>query len=278
MAALSLTQIYLYPVKSLGGISVQHWPVDGKGLLYDRKWMLVDENNRFLSQRRLPNMALIKTRISADELILSTPEQQQFALPLQPDAGDPLEVDIWHDRCLARAVSREADRWLTDFLDAPCRLVYQPEDGVRRVDPKYAEPSDQTRFADGFPFLITSSASLHSLNEAMEHELPMTRFRPNLVIGGCSAYAEDCWREIAINGIHFRLPKPCSRCNVPAIDQDTAETGKEPLLTLKHLRRWNNQIYFGQNALHDGPGELTVGDSMQIISTGARQPPLPAIG
>lgn len=269
-----LSQIYIYPVKSLGGIRVERWPVDRNGLRYDRKWMLIDRNGLFLSQRRLPKMALIKTRIDADSLLLSAPGQTDLVLPLDGDAGDDVSVEIWNDYCLAKTVGAQADAWFSGFLNADCRLVYHPDDRVRPVDPDYARAGDRTAFSDGFPFLIVSEASLQELNRAMALDLSMLRFRPNLVAADCAGFAEDYWRQIAINGISFRLPKPCSRCSVPAINPDTAETGKEPLTTLNRLRRWQDKVYFGQNALHDNTGMLSAGDEIVVVQSGDRQPPL----
>jgi len=274
MTPITVSQLYIYPVKSLAGISVNTWPVDCRGFRYDRKWMLVDQNKRFLSQRQLPEMALVKTRISNHELILSTSPENQISLPLQTDAGDSLEVSIWNDRCVAQTISHEVDQWFSDFLHTDCQLVYKTDDYIRPVDPVYARTSDQVAFSDGFPFLLISENSLQSLNQAMQLNLPVVRFRPNLVISGCGEYAEDYWRKITINGINFRLPKPCSRCSIPTINPATAKTGKEPLTTLNRLRKWNNQVYFGQNALHDCSGELSVGDIVHIKQTGPRQPSL----
>ncbi len=275
MTTVTVSQIYVYPVKSLAGMSVDTWPVDSKGLRYDRKWMLIDQNNRFLSQRRLPAMALIKTHISNHELILSTSAENQIFLPLQADSANSIEVSIWNDRCTARVINHKVNQWLSDFLHTDCRLVYQPDDGIRKVDPVYARTTDQVAFADGFPFLIISDSSLQSLNKAMQQDLSVSRFRPNLVVSGCREYAEDSWREITINRINFRLPKPCSRCSVPTINPETAETGQEPLTTLKRLRKWNNQVFFGQNALHDcSDGKLSVGDIVHIKQTGPKQPAL----
>jgi uncharacterized protein YcbX len=269
-----LSQIFIYPVKSLAGMSVTQWQVGNKGLLYDRKWMLIDEERQFLSQRRLPKMALIKTAVTETELILSAPKMPTMALPLQPDAGEIIPSQIWHDNCLAQSVSTEVDQWFSAFLEINCRLVYQPDNLIRQVDPHYAQSSDQVSFADGFPFLILSDASLAALNQAMRLELSIKRFRPNLVISGCESYAEDSWREIKVGTIDFRLPKPCSRCSVPGIDPETAQIGKEPLATLNRLRKWQNKLYFGQNALHDNAGFLAVGDTVTIKLSGEPQPPL----
>jgi len=274
MTHLILSGIAIYPVKSLAGISANSWPVTEKGFQYDRKWMIIDNDRQFLSQRKLPKMALIKTALTDKTLILSAPDMEDLPLPLAPVDGYIINSTIWHDQCDARSVSAEADQWLSDFLKQDCRLVYQPDEVIRPVDPDYAKPTDKVAFSDGFPFLIISENSLTALNHEMQLNLPMSRFRPNLVISGCPAYAEDSWREISIGAIDFRLPKPCSRCSVPSIDPETAQIGKEPLTTLNRTRKWHNKVYFGQNALHNQCGQLTVGDAIHIKSTGAKQPPL----
>lgn len=274
MTTYTLSTITLYPVKSLAGITVTRWPVSKTGLLYDRKWMLIDSSGHFLSQRSLPRMALINTALVNDTLVLSAPGMSHLTLSLNPISEQTLTAHIWNDFCVAQAVSTEADQWFSDFLTTDCRLVYQNDTSPRPIDPAYANARDQVSFADGFPFLIISENSLVSLNNAMQLNLPMSRFRPNLVIAGCPEYAEDSWRNIRIGHIDFRLPKPCSRCSVPTIDPVTAKTGKEPLQTLNRLRKWHNKVYFGQNALHDQAGELAVGDTVIIKQLGENQPPL----
>jgi hypothetical protein len=270
----TLSEIIIYPVKSLAGISLTSWQVTKTGFQYDRKWMLIDDQGQFLSQRRLSKMALIKTALTAEQLILSAPDQADLRLDLVPPYGKNIVSTIWHDQCEARHVSEEVDCWFSRFLGIDCRLVYLPDEVVRPVNANYAQVTDQVAFADGFPFLLISENSLCALNQAMQLNLAMRRFRPNLVIAGCPSYAEDSWREIRIGEIDFRLPKPCSRCAVPTIDPDTAQTGKEPLTTLNRLRKWQNKVYFGQNAIHNQSGTLTVGDSVQILRTGENQPPL----
>lgn len=271
----SLSQIFIYPIKSLAGIQVDQWPVTPTGLKYDRKWMLVDKQQQFLSQRRLPKMALLKTQMIDQQLIVSAPNQADLVLRLEPPTtNDTQEVTAWGDKCQALEVSQQANQWFSDFLATPCTLVYQPDENIRTVDQKYALANDQTSFSDGFPFLIISAASLALLNQQMGLSLSIRCFRPNLVISDCSAYAEDSWRKISIGEIAFRLPKPCSRCSVPQIDPDTALTGKEPLRTLARTRKWNNKVFFGQNALHDSLGILRIGDNVMINEIGPAQPPL----
>ena len=274
MTASFLGEIILYPIKSVGGISVKQWPVVKTGLLYDRQWMLIDEHGQFLSQRKLPKMALIKTAIQDDQLMVSAPTMTDLSIALKPAEGEWLEANVWEYTGQARSVSAEVDQWFSQFLELPCRLVYHPEESLRSVDPDYALDTDSVAFSDGFPFLLVSENSLNVLNESAQLNLTMARFRPNLVVTGCKAYAEDAWREIRIAEIDFRLPKPCSRCSIPAIDPDTALIEKAPLTALNNTRKWQNKVYFGQNAIHNQTGFLSVGDEVHINKLGEQQPPL----
>lgn len=269
-----LSDIFIYPVKSLAGIRVSEWEVVETGLKYDRQWMLIDEQGQFLSQRRLPKMALIQTRLTDSELILSAPNSVDFHLPLESKGGATIQSTVWEDCCDAQHVSNAADSWFSKVLEMPCKLVYLPTETKRGVDLNYANDADRVAFSDGFPFLIVSENSLNALNAELANPVEMARFRPNLVIEGCEAYAEDFWREIQIGKIDFRLPKPCSRCSVPGINPHTAEVTKEPLTTLSRLRKWQNKIYFGQNALHNSVGILKVGDNVEIKNSGEKQPPI----
>ncbi len=274
MTAITLSAIYIYPVKSFSGIAVDAWEVDGKGLKLDRKWMLVDREHQFLSQRRLPQMVQVETRIVADSLQLSAPGMGSISLPLTERQGPVISTTIWKDSCPATLVSDEVDQWLSDFLKTPCHLVFQADETVRQVDQNYASPGDKTNFTDGFPFLIIAENSLAALNRKMPTPLPMSRFRPNLVISGCDSFAEDTWRRISIGAITFRLPKPSGRCPVTTIDAQTARYGKEPLKTLSRFRKLGNKVYFGQNAIHEQPGILRIGDKILIGETGSPQPNL----
>lgn len=263
MTQPTLAAIYRYPVKSLRGETFQQLDADLRGLCHDRRWMVVDVQGRFLSQRQLPRMALLAARVDATgRLHLRGPDMPSLAVTAN-DEG--CEVQVWHDRVAALAVDAVADRWLSEFLGRPCRLVYQPDDARRAVDPDYAQAEDEVGFADGFPFLLISQASLDGLNARLQKPLPMLRFRPNLVVAGCAAHAEDDWRRIRIGGIEFRVAKPCSRCVIPTIDIDSGERGTEPLATLNSYRRRDNKIFFGQNLIHDSVGPLSVGMPVEIL-------------
>lgn len=274
MNTFILSGIFIYPVKSLAGIRVSDWDIVETGLKYDRQWMLIDENGQFLTQRTLPKMVLIQTRLTDSELILSAAGFSDFHLPLESNNGANIQCTVWDDNCNAKHVSKKVDLWLSEVLQTDCRLVYMPNEAKRGVDLDYATDKDCVTFPDAFPFLIISENSLNALNAELKEPVEMARFRPNLVISGCDAYAEDFWREIKIGNIGFRLPKPCDRCGIPAINPKTAELTKEPLATLNRLRKWQKKIYFGQNALHNSCGTLKVGQKIDVTLSGEKQPPI----
>ncbi|MDQ3588766.1 MAG: MOSC domain-containing protein [Actinomycetota bacterium] len=261
----SLNDLCVYPIKSCGGISVDEWEVDERGLRHDRRWMLVDETGCFISQRELPRMALIKVRIEPDGLVVDAPGMPSLEAPLKPPDGKPLLARVWDDLVESQIV--DDDSWFSEFLEVSCKLVYLPDESVRPVDPAYAEPGDRVGLADGFPFLLISEASLADLNARLEQPLPMNRFRPNLVVGGCEPFAEDGWRGVRIGRLTFRVVKPCARCTITTVDQESATKGKEPLRTLVRFRRAGNKVLFGQDLIHDQTGTLRVGDPVEILQT-----------
>jgi hypothetical protein len=265
MGKLTLASLHVYPVKSLRGLDVALWPVGARGLRLDRHWMLVDAAGVFLSQRRLPHMALIGTRLDGERLRLAAPGMPDLDVSPEDAAGPTLEVSVWRDRCRARDAGEPAAAWLSRFLGEDCRLVYLPEAERRTVDPAYGLPGDLVGLADGFPFLVISQASLDDLNARLEVPLPMRRFRPNLVIGGTEPYVEDRWRRIRVGALALRLVKPCSRCAITTLDPETARQGAEPLRTLATYRQRGGRVFFGQNAIHEGTGGLAVGDPVEVL-------------
>jgi uncharacterized protein YcbX len=262
---LKLTGIHVYPVKSLSGHDLNHTVVDGFGLAHDRRWMVVDRDGRFLTQRERPRMALIQVTLEASEIGLTAPDMPPLRISTACDGGPRVEVVVWQDRCEATAAGQDADIWLSQFLGIECHLVYMSDDVRRQVDQRYAEPQHYTSFSDGFPLLLISEASLNDLNSRLEQPLSMRRFRPNLVVSGCAPYAEDQWSRIRIGAMELRLVKPCSRCKITTIDPDTGTAGSEPLKTLAGYRRVGNMILFGQNLVYDRPGELKTGMPVEIL-------------
>lgn len=269
---MQLTDLFIYPVKSLAGCAVDRADVDELGLVGDRRFMVIDDTGRFLTQRTLPRLALITPTLSADTLTLSHPKQGSIAVPRFADGPLPLvRASVWKSNDLATLDCGPAPAaWLSDFLGVRCRLVRIGPDFFRPILKPTARPGDIVSFADAFPFLLLSLASLDDLNSRLlekgEEPLPMNRFRPNLVVSGASAFAEDSWPRLRIGEITFRAGGPCARCIVTTTDQATAEHGKEPLRTLATYRRDPidpTDVNFGQNLLHETKsGTLTVGDSL----------------
>ena len=256
--------VYVYPIKSCGGISQQGADLGATGLLHDRRWMLVDEAGKFMSQRRHPRMALISPRINRDRLFVGAPGMPDLEVPLEGEPEGRIDVEVWDDAQRGAPVGGYADRWFGRFLGARCRLVRKPDDDVRPVDSAYARRGDQTSFADGFPVLLISEASLEDLNRRLESPISMNRFRPNLVVRGCGPYAEDGWREVRIGAATFRVAEACSRCAITTVDQESGERGKEPLKTLATYRKAGGEVWFGRNLIHTSPGTVSVGDPVEV--------------
>lgn len=259
-----VSALYVYPIKSCGGVYLDAARIARHGFELDRRWMLVDATGSFLTQRTMPRMALVRVAIDEDALRVSAPGMPALRVPFGRSDGWPLTTEIWGDRPKAVTVDPTADAWFGRFLGVECRLVHMPDDALRRVDPDHAEAGDRVAFADGFPFLLTSEASLVDLCARAAMPLDMRRFRPNLVVSGFGPWAEDGWRRIRVGATEFRVAKPCGRCVVTTVDQDTAEVSKEPLRTLATFRKVGSKVLFGQNLIHDGEGVVRVGDRVDV--------------
>lgn len=259
---LVLQEIYLYPIKSLGGISVSEAFVEERGFRYDRRWMLVDKKGDFVTQRQHPQLALLQVSLSKTQLeVFSKGDpSQRIAFDLGLVSDQELQVSIWGDQVLARVVSADVSRWFSDFLQMELDLVVMPESSQRKMDPRYAVQGESVSFADGMPYVMIGQASLDELNQRLEVPVSMDRFRPNLVFSGGQAFEEDQFTRIKVGEIDFQVVKPCARCVLITVNQQTGEKGKEPLATLATYRTVNNKVYFGQNAVALTPGIVRVGD------------------
>jgi uncharacterized protein YcbX len=274
---MHLSGLFIYPVKSLRGIALSSARVDALGLDGDRRFLVVDENHQFLTQRAHPRMAQIATALDPVNLTLSVDGAGQIAVPRASDPRAELRgVTIWKSQgLLAEDCGDDAAAWLGDFLGLKVRLVRVGEKFQRPIlKANVAGPGELVAFADAVPFLVISEASLADLNARVaahgEPALPMNRFRPNLVVAGCDAFAEDAWPRLKIGPIVFRAAGACARCPIPTTDQLTGARGKEPLRTLATYRRDASDptdVNFGQNLVHETKsGTLRVGDRVEVLA------------
>jgi uncharacterized protein YcbX len=261
---LTVSQLFIYPIKSLGGIEVHSSYVGERGLQYDRRWMLIDQQGRFITQREHKQLALFRTAIDADHLIVHHQHDpsNKLLIPLEIVANESLDVTIWEDICRATRINRAVDDWFSERIGMKLQLVYMPDESRREVDPDYAFEKEITSFSDGYPMLMIGQASLDHLNAQLQQPLLMDRFRPNIVFTGGAPHQEDEMKSFCINGLSMLGVKPCARCVMTTIDQATGASGQEPLATLSTYRKRNNKIYFGQNVIPKSFGMIKVGDTI----------------
>lgn len=267
---LQLSEIWIYPIKSLSGIRLEQSNVTLRGLEHDRRWMLVDENGVFISQREHPELALFQPKIINDELCISHADVSngsvRFSLS-QKNNNSKFKVVVWEDTVEALEVDAEISAWFSSILGFAVRLVFMPEESHRKVDPDYAvSPNDITSFSDGFPYLIIGQSSLDDLNSRLAVPVSIERFRPNFVFTGGTAYEEEAWNEFVIGNQTFYGVKPSGRCIMTTVNPELGSfAGKEPLYTLSKYRKVGSKVLFGQNVIAKQEGILKVGDEIVIL-------------
>jgi hypothetical protein len=275
-----VTQLWIYPIKSLGGVALERARVTAKGLAGDRRWMLINPKGQFVSQRQLPQLSLIKPQLTADGIRLTHLERDsELEIPYHSTpSAERLTANIWHCRVSVMDEGDRIGRWITEAAQSPypLRLVRMADGYLREVDQSSklgvgASPVI-TEFADGFPFLITNEQSLNQLNRYLQQPIPMDRFRPNIVVAGPEAFAEHNIQALKNSQLEFALKYPCERCIVTTIDQKTGvkHPGQEPLTTLRRLNPMPNAVNaaaFGENAsleLGDG-SDIQLGDLLEAV-------------
>lgn len=268
---MQLSQIYLYPIKSLAGIQVQQAKVTTRGLDNDRRFMLTTTSGMFLTQRKFAKMALLKINIEGDQMKIwhkDTPEDSIY-IPLKPtDFSTTQEVTIWGDICTGQVLSNTINHWFSKTLNSVCQLVYMTDESIRPIEEKHRKEGEVVSFADAYPYLLLGQSSIDDLNNRLDNPVKINRFRPNLVFTGGQPFEEDKWGDFTIGGLAFRGTKPCARCNVLNINQETAKIEKEPNKTLATFRRLaKNKIYFGMNvcwekAKSKGMDVIKIGDKI----------------
>ncbi|MBL7939252.1 MAG: MOSC domain-containing protein [Flavobacteriales bacterium] len=268
--SLSLASIHVYPIKSLGGFQVATARLTDRGLEHDRRWMLVDANGTFITQREMPVMACLHcSPLENGFRVTDVRDGDHVDLSFGPAHGPTSRARVFSDEVDVVHSPAAVSAWFAEKLDATCSLAFMPDSTHRPVDTRYA--TGITSLSDGFPYLILSQASLDDLNGRMAKAIPMDRFRPNLVIGGGSAFQEDGWKKISIGPAPFTLVKPCGRCVIPTTDQFTGERSKEPTRTLATYRRRAGsegevKVDFGMNAMGPDSGSLRTGDPIVPLS------------
>jgi uncharacterized protein len=267
-----LAEIHVYPLKAARGVDLDQALVEPWGLAGDRRWLVVDKAGRFISQREEPAMARVTVRYEGPGVLTVSAAGHPalaVAAPSADTGSEMLSVSVWSSTVMAAAAGPVADSWFSAFLGRAVRLVYLDDPMRREVDRAYGAAGDVVSFADGYPLLLTNAGSLAELGrwltEDGDQPVPMNRFRPNLVVAGVDPWAEDRWRRISIGAVSFRVVKPCGRCVVTTVDQSTGETGRQPLSMLGRRRRFGQMLIFGQNMIPDAPGQIRIGDPLQIL-------------
>lgn len=268
-SGLRLAAITLFAVKSLRGRSCGSVAVEPWGLAGDRRYLVVDPNGRFLTQRDCPALATLEAVPDRDALLLSGPGCPTLRVEAPDAAAEQVAVTVWRDTLMAQTAGGRADAWLAAALGRPCRLVHMATPAeARPVNPAFGRPEDRVSFADGFPVLLASSASLADLNTRLAEPVGMERFRANLVVDGATPWAEDGWRKLRVGPVLFEVATPCTRCVVVTTDQRTGtrHPGFEPIRTLQGFRRDpEGQVMFGQNLVPRSGGCVTVGDAVEVL-------------
>lgn len=264
---MRVSGLYVYPLKSARGLSMEEAALDPFGLAGDRRWCVVDPEGRAITQRECPALATLDVRPSAGGITIRRRGREPLFVDVPGSGRSEVAVRVHDDRTEGIPASPESEVWLQAALGIPCRLVHMPGAVVRPVNPRYGRPGDRVSYADGYPLLLTSEASLADLNRRLDTPVPMDRFRANLVIDGEGAFAEDDWRRIRVGDVELRVVKPCARCVVITTDQRTGARRKEPLKTLSTYRMVDGRVHFGQNLIHEGPGTIRVGDAVEVLES-----------
>lgn len=269
---VTVASIHIYPVKAGRAVDLAEAEVEPWGLAGDRRWLVIDPDGRFVSQRTEPTLALVCARYrTGGSLHLAADGQAPLSVPAPAEArgAEMLWVSVWQSKVRAAAAGDQADLWFSRFLGRPVRLVHLDDPTRRQVDPEFGAPGDRVSFADGYPLLLTAQGSLDALGQWLIEDghpaVPMTRFRPSVVVAGTAPWAEDGWRRIRIGAATFRVAKPCGRCVVTTIDQQTAQRGRQPLAMLGVRRRFGQQLVFGQNLIPDVTGTIRASDRVRIL-------------
>lgn len=262
---LKVSSLHIYPIKSCAAVDLTAVRLDTRGPLLDRRWMLIDKDGRFVTQREEPRLSQIRPGITPLALEVEAPGMQKLKVPLGGGRGRRVRAQVWGHETEAEFLGNDVADWFSDAMQRNLRLVRWADEQVRPVSKRHTDIDSQTAFADGYPVLLVSEASLAELNGRLEQRVPMDRFRPNIVVRGCEAFAEDGWRKFTVGDMTLHGVKPCDRCTITTVDQRSGQAGKEPLATLSGFRTVDSRVLFGINCVHGGFGNIREGDSIEVL-------------
>lgn len=272
-----VSSIHIYPIKSTAGISLPNSKVDELGLAFDRRFIVCDPSGQFITARTEPKLCLVQTTMTSQGLVLSAPNMEVLTLSYKEFTDQYHKVTVWGDEVNGQFCSQKASNWFSDYLQRPCELLYFGQNSHREKKPNTDE-SRKVAFADGYPLLLISQASLNELNErllanshnSLQQDVSMAQFRPNIVVDDCLPFAEDGWQHIRIGEVEFKVSKPCERCIFTTINPTNGEKHpqQQPLKMLKSFRRDDNgEVLFGQNLIALNKGTISQGDTLTVLST-----------
>lgn len=245
---MQIKQLFIYPIKSLGGVALTQSEVTTRGLKYDRRYMLIDEHHVMLTQRETKELAAFKVTLAKNGFII-TFHEKQIEIPFELSNSNVLKTKVWDDEVDVVVAPKKFNEWFGNCLNKQVMLVYMPNETLRAVNPKYALNNEVLSLADGYPVLMISEASLDLLNSKLKKPILMDRFRPNIVVDGLLPHQEDELGSFELGSVKFKVAKPCARCLVVTINQQTLASGKEPLATLAKYRRVDDKVNFGANLI-----------------------------
>ncbi len=253
----------LYPIKGMGGIPLNSAMALTEGIEWDRHWMLINSKGEFLTQRENREFVHFKTELIASGVRVSY-RDQNLIIPFESSTQEQRSVQIWKDELLADICDEQYSRWFSEILKEDVKLTCLNKDNPRIKKLKVAPDEVPIRFSDGYPYTILGTASLEMLNSKLEKKLDASRFRSTIVVETQTAHEEDSWEEFTIGNLEFKMVKPCARCVVTTIDQETGTSSKEPLKTLNSYRKEGNCINFSMNAICLREGTISVGDTLKF--------------
>lgn len=258
---MTISELWIYPIKGLAGVSVQSAAISSRGLVGDRRFMLVDEQSRFITQRTHPELTQFQVAVEDGKVAISHSECGSIRFSLTPQSGPAVPVVVWQDEVSAVVASSEVNDFFSTALKQPVRLVGMPESSTRQIDLSFSDPGQWVSFADGYPILVLGTASIEELNSRLDQPVPLNRFRANVLVSGAQPWEEDSWTCLSFENTHLDLVKPCARCIVIRTDQRTGERTPEPMQTLLTYRKVDSKVLVGMNAV---PDASAIGAFMQV--------------